>query len=251
MLPDWQLPPGTDRGLWDYLHNELLARSYDEKLAGTPLLAADLRFAQRHFAKPGRLIDLGCGTGRLLISFAKQGFDCLGVDLSDAMLEVVAEKARREKLTIPCLKANLVEIDGVADRSFDYAACLFSTLGMIRGEANRRQFLGHVFRVLKPGGQFVLHVHNRHFRFGCGLGKKGKEHGDRTMPQAYGGAELTLHHFARAEIERELRLAGFAICEFKPVGLSETGELRWPTIFPSIRAYGFLIAAVTSVGRPS
>jgi hypothetical protein len=47
MIPDWQLPPGTDRGLWDYLHNEELARSYDEKLAGTPLLTADLRFVQR------------------------------------------------------------------------------------------------------------------------------------------------------------------------------------------------------------
>jgi hypothetical protein len=100
---------------------------------------------------------------------------------------------------------------------------------------------------LKPSGQFVLHVHNRQFRFGRGLGKKGKERGDRTMPQAYGGAELTLHHFTRVEIERELRLAGFAICEFKPVGLSENGELRWPTILPSIRAYGFLIAAVKAM----
>jgi SAM-dependent methyltransferase len=244
MIPDWQLPPGTDRGLWDYVHNDLLARSYDEKLAGTPLLAADLRFVQKHFAKPGRLIDLGCGTGRLLIPFAHQGFDCLGVDLSDAMLEVVAEKARRERLTIPCLKANLVELDAVADRSFDYATCLFSTLGMIRGEQNRRRFLAHVFRLLQPGGEFVLHVHNRHFRFGRGSGKKGKERGDRTMPQAYGGAELTLHHFTRAEIGRELRRAGFAIREFKPVGLSETGELLWPKIFSSIRAYGFLIAAV-------
>ncbi len=244
MLPDWQLPPGTDRGLWDYLHNDLLARSYDENLAGTPLLAADLCFAQRHFAEPGRLIDLGCGTGRLLIPFARQGYDCVGVDLSDAMLEVVAEKARREGLTIPCIKANLVELDAVADQSFDYAACLFSTLGMIRGVQNRRQFLGHVSRLLKPGGKLVLHVHNRRFRFGRGLGKRGKECGDRTMPQAYGGAELTLHHFSRSEIDRELRFAGLTIQECKPVSVSETGDLRWPGIFPSVRAYGFLIAAV-------
>jgi len=146
-------------------------------------------------------------------------------------------------LTIPCLKANLVELDAIADGSFDYAACLFSTLGMIRGTQNRRQFLGHVFRLLKPGGKFVLHVHNRHFRFGRGLGRRGKERGDRTMPQAYGGAELTLHHFTRADIDHELRFAGFTISEFKPVGLSETGELHWPGIFPSVRAYGFLIAA--------
>jgi SAM-dependent methyltransferase len=244
MLPDWQLLPGTDRGLWDYLHNETIARAYDEKLAGTPLLQADVRFAERHFTKPGRLIDLGCGTGRLLIPFARRGFDCLGVDLSDAMLAIVAAKAQRDGLTIPCLKANLVELDAVTDGGFDYASCLFSTLGMIRGAAHRRQFLGHVFRLLKPGGLFVLHVHNRSFRFGRGLGKRGKEKGDRTMPQAYGGAELTLHHFTRAEIEGELRRAGFAIHEFKPVGLSESSALRWPRLLPSIRAYGFLIAAL-------
>jgi SAM-dependent methyltransferase len=160
------------------------------------------------------------------------------------MLSIVGEKACREGVTITCLKANLVELDAVADGSFDYAACLFSTLGMIRGARNRRQFLSHARRLLKPGGRFVLHVHNRRFRFGRGLGKRGEERGDRTMPQAYGGAELTLHHFTGAEMRRELRLAGFAIGEFKPVGLNESTELSWPRFFPAIRAYGFLIAAI-------
>src|SRR5271170_6459845 len=151
MLPDWQLPPGVDRGLWDYLHAEEMVRTYDEKLAGTPLLEIDLRFAETHFASTGRLIDLGCGTGRLLVRFARKGFDCLGVDLSDAMLAAVAEKANNEGLAISCLKANLVELHEVPADGFDYAACLFSTLGMIRGEANRRLFLGHLLRILKPG----------------------------------------------------------------------------------------------------
>jgi SAM-dependent methyltransferase len=242
-IPDWQLPPGVDRGLWDYLHNEALAQSYDDKLAGTPLLDVDLRFAERHFQKPGRLIDLGCGTGRLLIPFARKGFDCLGVDLSDAMLAVVKEKANREGLAIPCLKANLVQLDAVADHGFAYAACLFSTLGMIRGQANRRAFLGHVYRLLKPGGVFVLHVHNRRFRFGRSLGKKGKEKGDRTMPQAHGGADLTLHHFTRSEIERALRTTGFAVRDVEPVSASTAAELRRKWFFPGVRAYGYLIAA--------
>lgn len=240
MTPDWQLPPGIDRGLWDYLHSELMVGSYDEKLAGTPLLTSDLRFCEKHFAKPGRLIDLGCGTGRLLIPFAQRGFDCLGVDLSDAMLTAVSEKARQEGLTIPTLKANLVELDAIASASFDLAACLFSTLGMIRGVDNRRAFLKHVVRILKPGGLFVLHAHNRWFRFGRGLGRRGPEKGDRTMPQAYGGADLTLHHFTRGEIVGELRLAGFGVRELQPVSID--GELKHAWWLPTIRAYGYLLA---------
>ena len=30
---DWQLPPGVNRGLWDYLHDPELARRYDASLA--------------------------------------------------------------------------------------------------------------------------------------------------------------------------------------------------------------------------
>ncbi len=242
MLPDWQLPPGTDRGLWDYLHNDLMIQGYDAQLANTPLLKVDLAFAEEHFVKPGRLIDLGCGTGRLLIPFAKRGFDCVGVDLSEAMLAQVRKKAERERVTIQTVQANLVDLSAIADNQFDYAACLFSTLGMIRGVVHRRSFLDQTHRILKEKGILVLHVHNRFFRFGRGLGKRGAEKGDRTMPQAYGGAPLTLHHFSRSEIESELRRAGFQVMEVQPISLSADGTLRAKWFLKPVRAYGFLIA---------
>src|SRR2546423_10025387 len=84
-LPDWQLPPGVTRGLWDYLHDADIALHYDAGLAGSSLVEIDQRFAERHFDRPGRLIDLGCGTGRLLVKFARRGYWTLGVDLSEQM----------------------------------------------------------------------------------------------------------------------------------------------------------------------
>jgi hypothetical protein len=71
---DWQLPAGVDRGLWDYLHSPDLARSYDDYLAGSSLPRVDEEFVARHCPRPGGLIDLGCGTGRLLIPFARRGY---------------------------------------------------------------------------------------------------------------------------------------------------------------------------------
>src|SRR5260370_42355253 len=70
---DWQLPPGVNRGLWDYLHDPAVARGYDAGLAGTPLFALDPRFVEEHRPRPGRLLDLRCGTGRLLIPVAHPG----------------------------------------------------------------------------------------------------------------------------------------------------------------------------------
>ncbi len=242
MIPDWQLPPGVDRGLWDYLHSGEMVAGYDEQIAASPLAAADVRFCEAAFPRPGRLIDLGCGTGRLCVHFAAKGYDCVGVDLSDEMLA----KARATGARVEWVRGNLVDLAGVADASFDYAACLFSTLGMVRGTANREAVLRSAFRALRPGGVFVLHVHNRRFR---GLGWKrivGQELrallgradvGDVTMPQAYAGAPLTLHHFTRGEATGLLRKVGFVVREVQAVG--DTGVS--PTT--QFGTYGYLLLA--------
>ena len=79
------------------------------------------------------------------------------------MLTVVEEKAADGDLDITCLQANLVELtaDLVPDESVDYAMCMFSTLGMIRGHANRQRVLAqHVSHPASRAGKFVVHVHN-------------------------------------------------------------------------------------------
>ena len=40
------------------------------------------------------------------------------------------------------------ELEGLADEAVDYAVCLFSTLGMVRGRENRRRILAHACRIL-------------------------------------------------------------------------------------------------------
>ena len=50
--PDWQLPPGVNRGLWEYLHDRDLARGYDAGLAGSSLFSLDLAFVTRHCRPP-------------------------------------------------------------------------------------------------------------------------------------------------------------------------------------------------------
>lgn len=255
-IPDWQLPPGTDRGLWDYVTNVHLAENYDASLAETPLLKVDIEFCERIFTRPGKLIDLGCGTGRLLRHFARKGFECTGVDLSEAMLNVARTKVANEKLSAELIRANLVELDAIPGGAFDYAACLFSTLGMILGRENRQRFLRHVRRILKPWGRFVVHVHNRRFQlwtpggvswylrqFGRKL--RGVESGDRTMPQRYGGAELTLHHFRRGEIVRDLREAGFGVERVNPVSTRVDGRLPVGWVMSNWRAYGYFVVAMT------
>jgi len=233
MIPDWQLPTGVDRGLHDYLRSGEMVRGYDDMMEASPLARLDIAFCEKHWPKPGRIVDLGCGTGRVARYFGPKGFDVVGLDLSEEMLAV----ARQQPGVF--IRCNIAEAIPLPNAPYDYGCCLFSTLGMVRGEANRQRVLKNAFDALKPGGIFVLHGHNRGF---AGLKSKPDRAGDVRQPQAYGGAELALTHFTRKELEARLVEAGFAIVEVMPVGLD--GPLCQPWWLPGRRAYGFLVAAV-------
>jgi SAM-dependent methyltransferase len=248
--PDWQMPPGVNGGLWDYRHDADLAETYDQRLAGSPLLQLDVAFAEKHFQKPGRMLDLGCGTGRLLIPFARRGWSVLGVDLSEPMLNVVGAKARLAGVKVDRVQANIVQLECLADASFDHAACLFSTLGMVRGDEERRRVLSHVHRLLKADGTFVVHVHNWWFNVWDRDGRwwlmkdifQTSARGDREMPAHLALTGLALHHFRRGEILHQLREAGFRLLEIQVVGLEGKHGLRCPWWFGWLRAYGYMIA---------
>jgi ubiquinone/menaquinone biosynthesis C-methylase UbiE len=237
------------------LNDPDIASRYDSELAATPLFERDLRFAQQLFRPLGSVIDLGCGTGRLVLSFARAGYPVLGVDLSAEILRVTHQKAMAAGVDLPLLRANLVELDVLRDASFDYAACLFSTLGMVTGGENRRKVLAHVHRILRPGGRFLLHAHNYWFHLATRAGRRwlvadwsrrlrGAEAGDFEMPPHNGIRGLALHHFSRGEIVRELKTAGFQHIRVEPISLRPDCRLPLPWLFPGLRAYGFLVATV-------
>lgn len=253
MIPDWQLPAGVDRGLHDYMQSAEMVAGYDAMMAASPLAAFDVEYCRRWFELPGKVLDLGCGTGRLARALVPAGFEYVGVDLSEEMLGVARSQfpspAAGEGLGVrgsaAYLKANLVELPASL-ATIDYAACLFSTLGMVLGEHNRAAVIRNVFGLLRPGGRLVLHVHNRHFHR---LGLKGWFGGDITSKQAYGGAPLTIHHFTKREAVKLLRGAGFRTIDVTAVGTD--GPLSKPWWLPRLRAYGWLIAAERIGERPA
>ena len=54
-----------------------------------------------------RVLDAGCGTGRVAIRLAELGYECVGVDLDASMLD----EAKRQAPQIPWLQSDLVTLD--------------------------------------------------------------------------------------------------------------------------------------------
>jgi SAM-dependent methyltransferase len=252
---DWQLPPGVDRAVWDYLHNADLACRYDTAIAGTPLLEADYQFVLRHLPGTGRVLDLGCGTGRVAVPLAARGDRVVGVDLSEEMLRLAGAKATAAGVRLDRLKANIVELDGLCDGAFDAVLCLFSTLGMVTGAKNRGRVVGHAFRLLRPGGLLVLHAHNRWHNLRTRTGRRwvvrdvarsllGRpDAGDWLMEHHDGQTGWPVHLFTRREAVGLMKGGGFRVVEVRPVGLGPGGRLAAAWWFGRLRAYGYLIAA--------
>ena len=256
--PEWSLPPGVTRGLWDYVHSDPIAEDYDEYFAQNRLFEFDeqviLRELQERDLKSDSLIaDLGCGTGRALLLLTRHGYRGLAVDLSENMLKIVQAKAEAEGLPIECVHANLVELDPVADASADAAISLFSTLGMIRGRANRCRALAHAARILKPGGPFVLHVHNYWYNLydpggpwwvlrnlSRSIFVRDVEAGDKFF--SYRGLpNMFLHVFRLSELRHDLRRAGFRIATVIPLDPRRHRALRLPWLAGRLRANGWIV----------
>lgn len=249
--PPAELPAGVTAALWEYVHSEPVAFDYDADFGHTPLFAYDEQVVARHLRAPGLVADLGCGTGRALVPLCRRGFRGLAIDLSPNMLAVVREKAARENLPITCHRANLVELD-LPDRSVDYALCLFSTLGMVRGRSNRQRVLEHARRILKLNGVFVLHVHNYWYSlYHTGgpawivantlrsLATRELERGDKFFPYC-GVDNMFLHVFTRRELMKCLRRAGFRLRELIPLHATRLRELPCRWLLSGFRANGWI-----------
>lgn len=255
--PQWRLPTGISRGLWDYVHAEHIATDYDAYFAHNRLFQFDEQIVLRHVnarkLNNGVAADLGCGTGRAVMALARNGMRGIAVDLSRAMLAIVRDKADRANLPIDCVQANLVELDCLAENTVDVAVSLFSTLGMIRGRENRQRALGHTRRILRPGGIFVLHVHNYWYNLRDPAGPwwllknlvrsvtlRDIEAGDKFF-EYRGVPNMFLHVFTPSELRRALRSAGFQIVESIPLDNKRNRALRWPWWLGRLRANGWII----------
>jgi len=106
-----------------------------------------------------RVLDAGCGPGRNLVYFLREGFDVCGVDISpDAVAQVRSlARARAPNLPEENFRQEPVEKMSFADESFD-AVLSSAVLHFARGEAHWQAMMREMWRVLKPGGLFFARL---------------------------------------------------------------------------------------------
>ncbi len=250
--PDWLMPEGVSKTQWEYISNQYIASNYDSSLKDNPVFHQDLIFLEKHFNKTGIILDLGCGTGRVAEPFSPKRHKVLGLDLSGPMLFEACNKNINGPHLF--LRANMLDLSCLCSSSIDYSSCLFSSFGMLLNKKHRTAMLEEIFRVLKPGGKFILHVHNL---WSAPQGIQGyqwlaldlcrriwhsNDFGNRLLPTHQGICGLTLHLFTWKEISILLKKANFKMIEVMPLGNPSWEASNSPRLDKKLFAHGYLIA---------
>lgn len=136
-------------------------REYRDSVEGilTPeRTASEISFIVAHtqLHPPASVADLGCGSGRHALEFARRGFDVTGIDLSGDALSVARSRM------LPGMQVRFLQGDYAAPpaRHFDLVTSLFTSFGFGSDRDNAAMLIAWCQR-LSRGGSIVLEVWNR------------------------------------------------------------------------------------------
>ena len=123
----------------------------------------------------GRVLELGCGTGRISLPLARAGVALVGIDRSESMLRRARARVRRARLSdraglirgdiraLPFAGLPPAPASGASDASraagpFEMVLAPYGLLQSLLRERDLTRTLGEVHRVLAPGGTFGMEL---------------------------------------------------------------------------------------------
>ncbi len=152
-----------------------------------------------------RVLDVGCGYGRIAIPLALQGCEIEGVDISRAMI-TSARRAVRKNMKVRFRVGDMRHLPYPAE-SFDRVLCLWNTFNHLLLPGEQLAALKEVHRVLRPGGRAFFEMSNgesSYFRAAVGSNKQ-------IATFIIHGAPLTIYGHTRASLRRLCKRAGIKL----------------------------------------
>ena len=133
-----------------------LARNYDALYGVMRDPSGDAAFYRELAVEArGTVLELGCGTGRVLLPIAALGIPCVGVDASPAMLAALRAKRPPANLEVVLGRMESFDLD---ERRFRLVTCPFRAFQHLLDIPSQLATLANVRRHLAPGGAFAFDV---------------------------------------------------------------------------------------------
>ncbi len=105
--------------------------------------------------KTKRILDVGCGYGRIAIPLAKKGYYIEGIDITPDFIREAKKRARKEKLKIKFKTGDMTCLP-YPSKSFDTIICLWSAFSELISEKDQLTAIKEMLRVIKKGGKVII-----------------------------------------------------------------------------------------------
>ena len=104
-----------------------------------------------------RVLEPGCGSGRLIREMAHRGYEMTGFDLSQPSLDYLNRELKKQKLKATTHVANMADFKFTG--KFDAAYCPINSFRHLTTEADSRSHLQCIANSLRKGGIYILGLH--------------------------------------------------------------------------------------------
>ncbi len=129
-------------------------RDFYQRMPPLPVPLDRGRLAYAWLPKGGQLLDIGCGAGYHVRHFARRAASVVAIDVDHVALPLARRRVRSSRVTF-------LRYDGrklpFADASFDTV----SMLDVLDHVTARESLVAEIFRVLRPGGNWIVSVPHR------------------------------------------------------------------------------------------
>lgn len=117
--------------------------------------AADFTFFKKQIvANGGPAVEIGCGTGRLLVPLLEDGLDVDGVDYSAEMLALCKRKAEQSGIQPTLFRQPMQQLD--LPRKYNTIFIPSNTFILLTDRSDALEALRRFYAHLEPGGQLLL-----------------------------------------------------------------------------------------------
>lgn len=137
-------------------HSENYARRWDAMIERGDDIDGEARLIDALVPRRSRILDAGCGQGRLAGYLAGRGHEAVGVDIDPVLIDHARARYPEARFEVGDLCVDTLP------GGFDLVASAGNVMGFL-DPARRREALDNIASALKPGGRFVA-------GFGAGRG---------------------------------------------------------------------------------
>ncbi len=117
---------------------------------------------KKHGCRPELVLDLACGTGSLTLELARRGYDMIGADISEDMLEIAREKSGEDASRVLFLQQDMREFELYG--TVGSIVCTCDSLNYVTEKDEVLQVFRLADNYLDPGGLFIFDI-NTEYKF--------------------------------------------------------------------------------------